>query len=218
MWLALAQSSQRQHRVKESLPLFERAIAAAPSDPAAYQALGALYESRGMVARAQDTYARGLSQGSDDALAERVAALRGVSPPHPGNAQEATLGGELRLLGYDLATEAARPGSTVEVTLYWEALDAMETSYTVFVHLVDAQGEYVNGWDNPPRGGAYPTNGWLAGEVVVDAYRIPVPETAKPGACSIAVGAYDSQTMRRLTTAGGASEIVLNTETQIVRE
>jgi 4-amino-4-deoxy-L-arabinose transferase-like glycosyltransferase len=218
MWLALAQSSQRQHRVKESVSLFERAIAAAPSDLAAHWALGALYESRGMVAQAQETYRRGLSQGSDEALAERVAALEAVSPPRPANVQEATLGSELRLLGYDLATEAVRPGGTVEVVLYWEALDAMETSYTVFVHLVDAQGEYVNGWDNPPQGGTHPTNGWLTGEVVADAYRVSVPETVTPGACSIAVGAYDAQTMRRLTTADGAFEIVLDTGTQIVRE
>ncbi len=44
-------------------------------------------------------------------------------------------------------------GEKPEVTLYWEALDATERPQTVFVHLLDAQGQEVGFGDGEPGGG-----------------------------------------------------------------
>ena len=74
----------------------------------------------------------------------------------------------------------------------------METSYTVFVHLLDAQSHTWGQRDNLPVEGTYPTTGWLPGEVVVDEYEIVVDEAAPAGEYEIEVGMYDLATMLRL--------------------
>lgn len=216
MWLALAQSSQRQHHVKEAVPLLERAIAAAPSDPAAYLALGQLYESRGMVEHALTAYERGQTKAGDPELARRAAKVRLTAQPGVPHPQEAVLGSTVRLLGYDLPASTVRPGDDLEITLYWEALETMDASYTMFVHILDEGGAYVSGWDSPPQRGTHPTNGWLRGEIVSDPYVVPLPADAAPGTYTIAVGAYAPQATTRLATANGTTEVTLGTAVQVV--
>jgi hypothetical protein len=216
MWLTLAQSSQRQHYVKEAVPLLERAIAAEPSDPAAYLTLGQLYESRGMVEHALALYERGQTKAGDPELARQAAQVRLAAQPGVPHPQEAVLGGTVRLLGFDLPASTIRPGDDLEITLHWEALDTMDTSYTMFVHILDEGGTYVSGLDNPPQSGMHPTNGWLAGEVIIDAYTVPLPADTPPGTYTIAVGAYDSQTMARLAWANRTTAVSLDTAVQVV--
>lgn len=92
----------------------------------------------------------------------------------------------VELLGYDLT---GLDSSTVGLTLYWRALREMEEAYTVFTHLVAADGALAGQVDKMPQGGAYPTSLWAAGEVIADQYQIPVaPGVALP--LSIKVGMY----------------------------
>jgi len=102
------------------------------------------------------------------------------------------------LLGYDLAETQVTPGGILHLTLYWQALAKMETSYTVFVHLLDAQNRTWGQRDNAPVKGAHPTTSWLPGEVVIDEYEITVDATASAGAYQIEVGMYDLGSMLRL--------------------
>src|SRR5207253_2983523 len=57
---------------------------------------------------------------------------RSFAVPRMGQVLNADLGGRVRLLGYD--QDAAG------VTLYWQAVQAMDTSYVVFVHALDGTG------------------------------------------------------------------------------
>ena len=66
-----------------------------------------------------------------------------------------------RLLGYALEGESARPGGSVALTLYWQALGETRTSYTVFVHLLDSSNRVAAQRDAPPLNGEAPTSGWL---------------------------------------------------------
>jgi len=66
------------------------------------------------------------------------------------------------------------PGDTLTLTLYWRALTEMDEPYTVFTHLLAPDGSMAGQWDSHPVGGAYPTDLWLAGEVVTDVREIPV--------------------------------------------
>jgi len=102
------------------------------------------------------------------------------------------------LLGYDLDHSTARPGDIIHLTLYWQALAEMETSYTVFVHLLDAQSRTWGQKDNAPVKGTHPTTSWLPGEVVIDEYEIVVDAVAPAGKYQIEVGMYDLATMLRL--------------------
>ena len=87
----------------------------------------------------------------------------------------------------------------MHLTLYWQAQARMETSYAVFVHLLDAQNRTWGQRDNLPMKGAHPTTSWLPGEVVHDEYKIVVDATAPAGKYQIEVGMYDSGTLLRLT-------------------
>lgn len=112
-------------------------------------------------------------------------------PPieHPLTAH---FGEVVSLLGYDLETDEVAPGDALHLTLYWQAHQEMDVSYTVFVHLLDAQNRIWGQRDSVPDGGQYPTTAWLEGEVVEDEYEVPVDPAAPSGEYLIEVGLYDA--------------------------
>ena len=119
----------------------------------------------------------------------------------------ACFGGRVELAGYRLNTDIARPQSGVlttapntalRLTLYWHVLAPVETSYTVFTHLLDANGQLWAQKDNPPVRGSYPTTDWKAGETIVDKYDIVIPPAAPAGQYELEVGLYDATTGERL--------------------
>jgi hypothetical protein len=120
---------------------------------------------------------------------------REFSPPPLAMPVGASFGGEIALLGYTL-TEADA-GWALE--LVWQAKTQPSADYTVFVHVLNADGTCCL-WqaDAMPRGGAYPTNRWLAGEVVTDTYVITLPGDTAAGAYAVEVGLYRAETGARL--------------------
>jgi hypothetical protein len=111
---------------------------------------------------------------------------------------QARLGESIVLIGYDLETQQARPGGKLGLTLYWHALSPVDKSYTVFVHLLDAD-EVIQGWgDSLPGGGTLPTTGWLAGEYLRDRHEIAIKPEAPPGEYLIEVGLYEATSGARL--------------------
>jgi 4-amino-4-deoxy-L-arabinose transferase-like glycosyltransferase len=104
----------------------------------------------------------------------------------------AHLGEVVSLLGYDLQTDEIAPGDVLHLTLYWQAQQEMDVSYTVFVHLLDAQNRIWGQRDSVPDGGHYPTTAWLEGEVVEDEYEVAVDPAAPSGEYLIEVGLYDA--------------------------
>ncbi len=131
--------------------------------------------------------------------------------PPPEHAVGADFGGLIRLVGYDLEagswkleTGNWKPGGEIRLTLHWQALADVDTSYTVFLHLFDAEGVRRGQLDVLPGGEVYPTDEWVPGETVVDTYSVPVDEDAPPGEYTVQVGLYDVTTMERLPVVGAA--------------
>jgi hypothetical protein len=116
--------------------------------------------------------------------------------------QEAMVGDRVRLLGHDLASKEAQAGGAIGVTLYWQCVEEMDTSYTVFVHVLDSDGKMLGQWDSIPQRGGLPTTTWVAGEVVADVYEVPVTREARPGSYTLVVGMYDGGTGERLAATG----------------
>ncbi len=114
---------------------------------------------------------------------------------------EARLGHVVECLGYDLET-TNKQGVTLRLTLYWRALAEMETSYTVFVHLLDGEGRVRSQRDSIPGQGMLTTTGWLAGEVIIDDYELDVPageyDGEYDGGYDIEIGMYQADTGERL--------------------
>ncbi len=141
------------------------------------------------------------------------------TPPPIETPQEAYLGEGVKFLGYDLDTKSMRPGETIYLTLYWQALAEMEKSYTVFTHLLD-EGDHILGQkDGIPGRGTLPTTGWLPGEIIADEYAIPVDPQAPEGEYILEVGMYLAETGRRLPVryaAGAQGNRIILATVQIV--
>jgi len=104
----------------------------------------------------------------------------------------------VQLLGYDLTTDRLKPGDTLQLTLYWQALNGMETNYTVFTHLLDEDDHIWGQKDNWPVNSTYPTTKWVKGEIVIDRYDIIVDRDAPPDEYTLEMGMYDLATNERL--------------------
>lgn len=110
----------------------------------------------------------------------------------------ARLGDSVLFLGYDLASTESRPGGSLHLTLYWQALAQMGSSYTVFTHLVDEEDHIWGQKDGVPGDWTLPTTSWIEGEYIVDEYEIPIKEDAPLGDYLIEIGMYDASTSVRL--------------------
>ncbi len=121
---------------------------------------------------------------------------RTFDPPTPSMPIDVTFGDELALVGYDLAQTSA----SLDLTLYWHAIQKPLHSYKMFVHIIDeTSGTVVAQQDYVPQNWQYPTNFWLADEYVTD--QLVLDLTAVPtGNHHVQVGIYQPETGNRLPT------------------
>ncbi len=104
----------------------------------------------------------------------------------------------IQLVGYDVDTRALRPGETLHLTLYWQALAPIRLNYSVFTH-VRGEGETLwAGQDAWPQKGAAPTSTWRIGQIITDTYELTLNPDTPPGQYDVEVGLYDSATLQRL--------------------
>jgi len=121
----------------------------------------------------------------------------------PAYEQQAILGDGVALLGYDLDVK----GRALSLTLYWGCRREMRRSYTVFVHVVNAEEMLVAQRDQIPGQGAFPTTGWIPGEVIVDRYEITLPKELSAGEYGLRVGMYSWQNGERLPVMVGGQPV-----------
>jgi hypothetical protein len=102
----------------------------------------------------------------------------------------------------------------VQVTLRWlteGSRPSLDTDYTVFVHLVPAEGEgqALAQGDGPPLGGRWPTSLWLPGVALDDIHTIPLTGDLPLGTYHLLVGLYDPVTGDRLALPDGSDALRL---------
>ena len=117
-----------------------------------------------------------------------------------------TFGDAIVLTGFSLPPGAAR--GTVPVILQWQASRPPTANYTVFVHLLGADGKVAAQMDTQPAGGTRPTKTWLPGETVRDNIGVAVPASVPPGTYRVEVGMYDLLSLHRLPVADPAGRPV----------
>ncbi len=130
----------------------------------------------------------------------------GTDPRIPAAPLSATFGNAIQLLGVTLPaiTNNQLLISNLPVTFHWQALRPTDRPYTVFLQLLNQQGDVVGGWDSQPFGGLYPTNYWSPGEVIADTFELPLPQGGlSPGHYRLITGFYDFETGQRLIVEGG---------------
>jgi hypothetical protein len=121
---------------------------------------------------------------------------------------DTTLGGRMRLLGYDLEATETRPGGTLALTLYWQSIAPMDHNWSTFVHLLDENDVPIAQRDMYPGQGLYPTSLWPVGETIADRYVLQLSETAyAPSTGKIEVGLYNFDTWERLLNDSGSDNV-----------
>jgi 4-amino-4-deoxy-L-arabinose transferase-like glycosyltransferase len=121
-----------------------------------------------------------------------------LNPPleSPGNA-DVNLANKVRFTGYQVDNRETRPGGTLVVTIFWQAIQPMTERYKVFLHVEDERiwGQH----DSEPHCGLWPTDGWTVGQVVLDRHLVPLDPQTPEGEHPLVVGLYDTFTGERLT-------------------
>jgi hypothetical protein len=108
------------------------------------------------------------------------------------------------------------PGEAFTLSFYWQADGPTAVPYTVFVHLIAADGFNRTSQDNQPVWGSYPTTAWQPQEQITDKYTLTLPAGSPPGDHRLRVGWYQAGSQERLPVldeAGqsAADHIILNT-------
>jgi hypothetical protein len=138
------------------------------------------------------------------------------TPPPISHALDVRFGQVARLIGYEMEPQAPTSGEPIRLTLLWQALEQTpDVNYTVFAHLLSADGHLVGQHDGQPAGGTRPTIGWVPGEIITDEHVITFREPYS-GPAIIEVGLYDPGTMERVLTAQGETIALLSAQLEIL--
>ncbi len=105
--------------------------------------------------------------------------------------------------------EAASPvttiaaGGQIPVELLWQAAEAPGEPLVVVVQLLDRGGRPAANLEEEPTGGRYPTQAWIAGELVRDRHLLSLPTDLAPGSYRLIVGVYRAADRARFATRSG---------------
>ncbi|MBI4670557.1 MAG: hypothetical protein HY741_02665, partial [Chloroflexi bacterium] len=140
----------------------------------------------------------GRADGAPIAGIELAGRAHSFEKPSPQTARVARWGDAIEMIGYTLPQTTLRAGEPFEVTLYWHALKPAAKAYTVFVHVLDANGRVIGQKDAPPLNGDAPTDTWQRDEYIADTYAFDIARDAPLGAASLEIGFYDPASGQRL--------------------
>ena len=96
---------------------------------------------------------------------------------------------------------AGRASPEVQLTLYWRTARPLGTDYTVFAHVLDANGNRVAQKDGPACDGSCPTTAWTPGGLINDMHTIALPAGVPKDGLEVLVGLYELGSGQRLPAA-----------------
>ena len=138
------------------------------------------------------------ADGSLRRVAPQVAFARLADAAIPPSATrlERAYGDSVRLPGFELSAETGQPGDTIDLTLYWQAVQPIERDLhvTIQAFVGDERIALLNG---PPNSG--PTSSWQPGQIVPDRWTISIPSDAlAPARVRLDVGLFRPDMIRPL--------------------
>lgn len=104
----------------------------------------------------------------------------------------------IKLRHLEITPNPVSPGETTNITLYWEVLETTSSDYTVFIHLLDSEGDLITQFDRPAGGTENPTSAWKAAQIMRDTYPLSVPEETPTGEYALRLGMYTWPSLERL--------------------
>jgi hypothetical protein len=106
---------------------------------------------------------------------------------------------QVHLLRYAYPGKSVTSGQAIHLVLTWQAATSPDFDYSVFVHLLDGNGQIVQQRDGSPVGGMHPMSTWREGELVTDRYGFLLSDDLPAGEYRIVVGVYRWDTLERLS-------------------
>ncbi|MBZ0302137.1 MAG: DUF3054 domain-containing protein, partial [Anaerolineae bacterium] len=134
----------------------------------------------------------------------------------PQQAADAVFGGQIALVGYDLSATHLKPGETLTVRPFWQALRTPTDNYSLFVHLRPADSpQPVAQYDGAPTSDRRLTLTWDdPGETLIGTQAVlTLPADLPPGDYTLVLGLYDFVSGARLTLADGTNAFEVGTVT-----
>jgi len=119
-------------------------------------------------------------------------------PPPVAQPAEADFGADLHLRGLEPVGKTQR-GQTLTYRLFWKTSNLPLRDYTMFAHLIGADGRRYAQSDLP-----YPTSTWGAYRYVTSDLAIGLPAELPAGTYQLVIGLYDPQTGQRLPLRSSA--------------
>ncbi|MDA0699064.1 MAG: hypothetical protein O3B16_04385, partial [Chloroflexi bacterium] len=120
----------------------------------------------------------------------------------PNQPRSASFAGQLLLDAFGLSATRLPAGSSLQVATRWQALAAPAADYTLFTHLLGADGSLIAQVDGQPQGGLQPTGSWPVGAQFTERVALQLPRTLQPGSYAVQVGWYRLDTLERLVVDG----------------
>ncbi len=96
----------------------------------------------------------------------------------------------VRLLSGAAETDRYHAGDTLSVKLRWRALGKVDAYYSVYVRLLDNNGEALVQEDGQPAQGTRPTLLWVPGTEIQDNWTLQIPALAPSGRYTLEAGIY----------------------------
>ncbi len=112
----------------------------------------------------------------------------------------------ITLTGYRLYNSESTAGQAAHLTLYWTAREPPALAYTVFIHVLAADGFDLLDADGPPVNNRRPTNGWQTVETIIDPHQIEIPADFSPGDYQLEIGLYVRATGARAPVVAGPEQ------------
>ncbi len=114
--------------------------------------------------------------------------------PRPGdlpNSARINFGNQVALVGYDLNTRVIRPGETLSVTLYWQALAPVQRDYSIFIHLTSQSSQIAAANDGSPYSKPKRMKQWFVGQTMQEVRPLAVSASAPVGLYDVQLGVFD---------------------------
>lgn len=105
----------------------------------------------------------------------------------------------IRLRGYAIDTDSIASSGAITMTLQWQTLNPMDEDFTLFIHVLDQNGQPIAQVDVPPADPNNPTSNWLTAGYETLIQRIPLPTNLPEGDYSLAIGLYRQTDFSRLS-------------------
>ena len=109
----------------------------------------------------------------------------------------------VRLLGYERSID----GDALDVVVYWQAREQPRGNYSLFIHLMNREGDLIAQFDGLPYDYELPTYKWSVGKVVPFAARLRLPAEGEP--FQLRAGLYEYPSLDHLKTLGGRKYVSL---------